>query len=164
MFYTYAYLREDGTPYYIGKGTGYRINDRKKNVPIPPRERRLLLKTFDNEKDAFKHEIYMINLYGRKDIGTGILRNLTDGGEGTINVVRSQEHLNALHEGRKSIYTEEHSKKISETLKAKNIKPPLQNGKKWWYNGEETALSKECPGNGWKLGRPSVNKWCALNK
>ena len=151
MFYTYAYLREDGTPYYIGKGTGYRINDRKKNVPIPPRERRLLLKTFDNEKDAFKHEIYMINLYGRKDIGTGILRNLTDGGEGTINVVRSQEHLNALHEGRKSIYTEEHSKKISETLKAKNIKPPLQNGKKWCARRRACVSGSELTFSQWSV-------------
>jgi hypothetical protein len=165
MYYTYAYLREDKTPYYIGKGTGYRINDKSgKPCGIPPKERRLLLKSFDNEDDAFRHEIYMINVFGRKDIGTGILYNRTNGGVGTVNVIRTKEHMEALYEGRKHIYTKEHSKKISKTLKEKHIKPPLQTGKRWWYNGEQTTLSKECPGVDWKLGRPSVNKWCALNK
>jgi len=159
MYYTYAYLRKDGTPYYIGKGSGYRINDRNRNILPPPKERRLMLKTFINESDAFNHEKYMIAVFGRKDLGTGILHNRTDGGEGASNIIRSTEHLNALYEGRKSIYTKEHSKKISETLKLKNIKPPLQTGKKWWYNGEETTLSKECPGEEWKLGRPSVKSW-----
>ena len=163
MYYTYAYLREDKTPYYIGKGTGYRVDNKRHSVSVPPPERRLILKKFDNEDDAFKHEIYMISVYGRKDIGTGILRNRTDGGEGSTNIIRSEYHLNALNEGRKRIYTKEHSKKISETLKAKNIKPPLQTGKKWWFNEEETKLSFECPGEGWKKGRPSVKQWSKLN-
>jgi hypothetical protein len=82
-YYTYAYLREDGTPYYIGKG----INNRAykgdcKSVRVPPKNRILFLKTGLTEEEAFKHEIYIINILGRKDIGTGILRNLTDGGEG----------------------------------------------------------------------------------
>jgi hypothetical protein len=35
------------------------------------------------EEEAFKHEIYMIAILGRRDLRTGILLNLTDGGEGT---------------------------------------------------------------------------------
>jgi|7_EtaG_2_1085326.scaffolds.fasta_scaffold57220_2 hypothetical protein len=163
-YYTYAYLREDGTPYYIGKGKRYRINDPKRSTPMPPKDRRIILKYFENEGDAFKHEMEMIEFYGRKDKGTGILRNRTDGGEGTAKVIRSKQHLDALNEGRKKIYTEEHAIKISNTLKEKNIKPPNQTGKKWWYNNAgDTTLSVECPDLGWKKGRPSVNQWCKLN-
>jgi len=164
-YYTYAYLREDGTPYYIGKGHGYRINYSRRTVPLPPKERRLILKYFSNELDAFRHEVYMIDVFGRKDLGTGILRNRTDGGEGTVNVVRTKEHIDALNEGRKNIYTKQFAQKISETLKSKNIKPPNQKGKKWWYNDVgETTLSYECPDKGWHRGRPSAKLWCKLNQ
>ena len=83
IYYTYAYLREDGTPYYIGKGKGRRINSKLHSVNLPPKERRIFLKTNLSEADAIKHEIYMISVLGRKDLGTGILRNTTSGGEGT---------------------------------------------------------------------------------
>ena len=85
-YYTYAWLREDGRPYYIGKGTGKRAytgRGRKGNrQPPKDRSRVLILKRNLTEEEAFKHEIYMISVLGRKDIGTGILINLTDGGEG----------------------------------------------------------------------------------
>jgi hypothetical protein len=85
-FYTYAYLREDGTPYYIGKGKGRRAFRKEgRAIKTPPREKILLLKTGLTEEEAFRHEIYMIALYGRKDKGTGILYNFTDGGEGVSN-------------------------------------------------------------------------------
>ena len=87
-YYTYAYLREDGTPYYIGKGKGKRAYWRKINdrVPAPEKSRILILKSNLNEEESFKHEIYMISIFGRKDLGTGILINLTDGGEGRANM------------------------------------------------------------------------------
>jgi hypothetical protein len=83
VYYTYAYLREDGTPYYVGKGCRKdRMTAKSHNVPVPPKERILILKCNLSPEEAVKHEIYMIAVFGRKDIGTGILRNLTNGGEG----------------------------------------------------------------------------------
>ena len=83
-FYTYAYLRTDGTPYYIGKGRGYRAFSRRRKGTRPPKDksRILILKQNLSEEEAFKHECYMISIFGRKDAGTGILLNRTNGGEG----------------------------------------------------------------------------------
>jgi hypothetical protein len=91
-YYTYAYLREDKTPYYIGKGRGNRAYDKRRTIKPPKdKSRILLLKKNLTEAEAFKHEVYMIFVLGRKDLGTGILRNLTNGGEGASGAVQSEE-------------------------------------------------------------------------
>lgn len=97
IYYTYAWLRKDKTPYYIGKGQGNRAYWRhKKAVQPPPKDRILILKKGLTEEEAFKHEKYMIALYGKQEKG-GLLRNLTDGGEGVSGLKRGprkdREHL-----------------------------------------------------------------------
>jgi hypothetical protein len=92
MFYTYAYLREDKTPYYIGKGKGKRLYKTHRDTAVPKDKSRIIfLKTNLTEGEAFMHEIYMISILGRKDLGTGILRNRTNGGEGSAGHVPTEE-------------------------------------------------------------------------
>ena len=97
-FYTYAYLREDKTPYYIGKGTGRRIYSTNRKGLKPPKDksRIIFLKQNLTEEEAFKHEVYMIAVFGRKDNGTGILRNKTDGGDGISGFTHSEETKNKM--------------------------------------------------------------------
>tara|TARA_B110000503_G_scaffold121152_1_gene184472 strand:+ start:1167 stop:1823 length:657 start_codon:yes stop_codon:yes gene_type:complete len=92
-YYTYAYLREDRTPYYIGKGKGYRMFVKRGRIIPPPKDksRIIFLKQNLTEEEAFKHEKYMIAVFGRKDLGTGILHNRTDGGDGTSGWIPSYE-------------------------------------------------------------------------
>jgi hypothetical protein len=99
-FYTYAYLREDRTPYYIGKGQGNRAYRRSKKDIKPPKDksRIIFLKKNLLEEEAFRHEIYMIAVFGRKDLGTGILHNRTNGGEGPSGMVHSEETRKKISE------------------------------------------------------------------
>ena len=81
-FYTYQYLRKDGSPYYVGKGTGKRVWEIHAGFPPPKNKTRVRIQLWPDEATAFAYERYFIDFWGRKDIGTGILRNRTDGGEG----------------------------------------------------------------------------------
>lgn len=194
-YYTYAYFREDKTPYYIGKGKGSRAYRKRKDGINPPKDysKIVFLKQNLTEEEAFKHEIYMIAVLGRKDLGTGILRNKTNGGEGVSGAITTEEtkrkqsqvktgknnpnygklHTletrNKISEAQKGEHhhrygkslTEEHKRKLSEALKGQNNPNYKKYGEKhhvyntkWWNDGYGNCKrSKECPGNGWALGR-----------
>jgi hypothetical protein len=114
IYYTYAYLREDGTPYYIGKGKGKRAYEKKHNAYVPSKNRVLFLKQNLTEEEAFKHEIYMISVFGRKDLGVGILYNLTDGGDGPSGYIHSEESRKQMGDRRRGKKRPRHSKVMKE--------------------------------------------------
>jgi hypothetical protein len=128
-YYTYAYLREDGTPYYIGKGkNGRAYVKNRRTKPPKDRNRIIFLKKNLSEDEALKHEKYMIDVLGRKDLGTGILHNRTDGGEGTFRRVISDEEREKMRQreiGNKRslglIHTEETKQKISAANKGRRL-------------------------------------------
>ena len=179
-FYTYAYLREDRTPYYIGKGHGNRAYKREKSevIKLPKDKSRIIfLKQNLTEEEAFKHEIYMIAVFGRKDLGTGILYNRTDGGEGGSGAIVSEETRIRISKSRKGkcVGKDNHNygkspsepirRKQSEAKKGKYMGENNPNygkrgeeshnyGKKWWNDGNgNSKLSVDCPGEGWVSGR-----------
>ena len=179
-YYTYAYLREDKTPYYIGKGTGNRIYSTNRIIKPPKDKSRIIyLKQNLTETEAFRHEIYMISVFGRKDLGTGILYNMTNGGDGSSGWVPSEEYRKKMSEAKKGkthsedskkkmsvaqkgkTLSEEHRRKLSEANKnpseeTRRKLSEVNKGRRWWNDGcGNTKFAAEYPGDGWKLGR----KW-----
>jgi group I intron endonuclease len=99
IYYIYAYTRPDGTPYYIGKGKGDRAYRRSHIVPLPKNKSQIIMMESNlTEVGALALERFYIRWYGRKDIGTGILRNMTNGGDGASGYVCTEDHRKKMSE------------------------------------------------------------------
>lgn len=144
IYYVYAYLRLNGTPYYVGKGCKGRLTRKYRSVTVPPEDRIVLLGMGLTELEAFELEKRSISEYGRKENGSGLLWNFTDGGEGITGFKHreeSKDKIRAKH--RNKVITQETRAKISESVQ----------GFKWYTNGKQSVQSFEHPGEGWVEGR-----------
>jgi len=121
-YYVYQYVREDQTPYYIGKGKddrAWKSHRRSNGAEIKPKDTtRIQLLTEDlTEQEAWDLEIELIAKYGLKSAG-GILVNMTSGGEGGSPSQELREHWSKVKKGiPKPPRTEEHKKNLSESCK-----------------------------------------------
>lgn len=93
-FYCYVWFRSEESrdgrravkaPYYVGKGQNgraYEVHTHGNREITPPKDRSdVLVIPMPTEGAAFWMEHFLIGKFGRLDIGTGCLYNLTDGGQ-----------------------------------------------------------------------------------
>lgn len=146
-FYVYALVNSlTGDPFYYGKGKGQRrfkhiidaLNPQYPHRSVHRKIQSIIKKggrvTYAvtpcaTEQHAFNLEQYMISKWGRLDIKTGILHNLTDGGEGSANVsiITKQRRLHA-HLGVKRSNTARKNMSIAQLQHAETLRK-LFNGK-----------------------------------
>lgn len=124
MFYIYAYLRQDNTPYYIGKGTGRRAWHNHNNCNArPPKDKSRIIIMEDNltEVGALALERFYIRWYGKQCDGTGILKNKSDGGEGGgINSGNFQKGMIPWNKGKKDVNQSKRKKEYWNNWKEEN--------------------------------------------
>jgi hypothetical protein len=124
MAYVYRHIRLDkNVPFYIGIGTDKKYtranSDRNRNkhwrniVSGTGYEVEILFDDIDLEFAKEKEKEFIL-LYGRSDINKGSLCNLTDGGEGCLGLVHTEEsRLKMGIPNKGKIISEEHRKIIS---------------------------------------------------
>lgn len=155
LFYTYIWRDVNGTPFYVGKGKGRRAWDTiRRSRPFLAEFKKggctvHIADFFINESQAHSHEVELIERYGRRDLSTGNLVNLTDGGEGAVGLceeakkkisdankgnkyavgaIRSQEtraRISASKNGQRSrlgaVLSKESRERISASLKGRKL-------------------------------------------
>jgi hypothetical protein len=153
----YQWLREDGTPYYIGIGNPRRPYKGRRSCGHPPsRDRIIILHENLEWEEACRIERDLIAFYGRKDLGTGILRNMTDGGDGVVNPSsHTKEKISKANTGKKRTkearekmskarlrkgISEETRRKISEATRGENHHSRIL--RDWWHPVHGTVLQK----------------------
>lgn len=147
MYYVYLYLREDRTPYYVGKGIGrrcYNKHIRNGRNFTPPKDRITIVKEFENEEESYEYEKWIISLYRRKSDG-GILINLQDGGvDGNIipkDLAERKKHIQEWNINYHRQYYKNNPNKQKE-YREKRKEQRKETYEKWYEKNKEDYLKK----------------------
>ena len=176
MAYVYRHIRLDkNEPFYIGIGSDsdYKRANELRTARRNPIWHKIASKTeIEVEivldgltfEEAIAKEIEFIGIYGRLDKNTGILSNLTDGGEGTLGVIVSEETKRKKSKRFKGegnpMYGKAHPKHLIEQIRLKNIgKKAWNKGKKNVYTIEQLKKMSEAQKGkfAWNKGKKNVN-------
>ena len=169
-YYVYRWIRLDkNEPFYIGIGTKTKNDieygtftraaaDKKNNTiwkGIKDKTSTLIQIVLESDDYEFikSKEKEFINLYGRIDLGTGCLANMTDGGEGTLGVIVSENSrklrgINAKNRIRcKDSYT-----KMVNTRKENNFMQTKE-------TKDKISMTKSMPVIQWSLKGDYIKRW-----
>ena len=137
IFYAYILVNSlTQEPFYVGRGCGDRINVHERDARRGDKNhkcntiryiwdhggevQKVLYLENVNEEAAAWAELFLIAHWGRRDNNTGILTNLTDGGEGKTGVIFSEESKRKMSLARRGVpKTDEFKKKVSQTLQGR---------------------------------------------
>jgi hypothetical protein len=129
-FYTYMWLRENGTPYYVGKGKGRRaFTSNSHSVLRPKYDALILVQYWESEDEAFEKEKWFIDLFGRKANNTGILRNLTEGGENPPKMMGNTHAKGKKHSAEANAKKSERGKLRKQTAETREKLSRIKKGK-----------------------------------
>jgi group I intron endonuclease len=158
--YTYSHNKPDGTPFYIGKGSGRRAFTKRtnpywKNIVAKYGYEVQILSHWDTEKEALNHEVLLIACM--KDMGIELC-NLTEGGEGATGYQHSEEYKASLKGNTYGASTwglTFKGKKHSEESRAKMSYMRIGNKNKLGKKISEESKAKISASN---LGKPKFKK------
>tara|TARA_Y100000310_G_C20683417_1_gene817471 strand:+ start:142 stop:1041 length:900 start_codon:yes stop_codon:yes gene_type:complete len=164
IYYIYKLWRPDKSQFfYIGKGMNTRLFDhvlakdskysQKYKSNIIKKLKQLGLNVeyiidsfYLEETDVFKREIELISQYGRLDIKTGCLANMTDGGEGSSGQVNTEELKNKKSKAGKKAWknkSDEERKYMSDAAKLGWEKRRKNYSIEPWNKGKINVYSEE---------------------
>lgn len=183
-YYIYRHLKPCGEVFYIGvsklgrRGLSAKsrrakysraFNKTKRNtfwknkVKKHPDYEVQILKTGLKKEEAIELEVILIDWYKRADCCGGTLVNLTDGGDGLINLIRTEEHKENMSKSLKGrIFSKEHCENISKALKGKPLKEETKLKLSITLKG--TRLREENPFYGKKHSDENKKAWSENKK